>query len=202
MAQEILSQSDNWFSFHLLSEGDAGVLGKFNAHYSNDILAHLIGEPISGNCYMWSAPNQPFVLPVRIRSFEELYGKEIRADVNEQKVEGTLAEQIYQEVSESLKRLKKDLIEALKSPKTKFVPITAEDEAREEYVGIKSGQLFYIIRDLKTEADTQSENYLKEKLLNLILGEGTLRIMKRNGDEFFCAKIDAWREGLGETPKC
>jgi len=43
--------------------------GKFNSHYSDDVLAHLIGEPIPGNCFMWSAPHQPFVLPVRIRSF-------------------------------------------------------------------------------------------------------------------------------------
>ena len=73
MAPEILSQSDNWFSFHLLSEGDASTLGKYNSHYSHDVLAHLIGEPIPGNCYMWSAPKQPFILPVRIRDFEALY---------------------------------------------------------------------------------------------------------------------------------
>ncbi len=69
MAPELLSQADNWFCFHLLSEGDAGTLGKYNSHYSHDILAHLIGEPIQGNCYMWSAPKQPFVFPVRIRRF-------------------------------------------------------------------------------------------------------------------------------------
>ena len=77
MAPEIMSQADNWFSFHLLSEGDASTLGKYNSHYSHDILAHIIGEPIPGNCYMWSAPKQPFVLPVRIRNFEELYKKNI-----------------------------------------------------------------------------------------------------------------------------
>ena len=26
-------------------------------------------EPIPGNCYFWSAPDQPFVLPVRVREF-------------------------------------------------------------------------------------------------------------------------------------
>ena len=68
IASEILSQADNWFCFHLLSEGDAGTLGKYNAHFSDDVLAHLIAEPIPGNCFMWSAPHQPFVLPVRVRN--------------------------------------------------------------------------------------------------------------------------------------
>ena len=80
MAPEIMSQSDNWFSFHLLSEGDASTLGRYNSHFSHDVLAHIIGEPIPGNCYMWSAPKQPFVLPVRIRNFEELYGKNVNAN--------------------------------------------------------------------------------------------------------------------------
>src|SRR5690606_10419936 len=78
LAPELLSQGDNWFAFHLLSEADARTLHYHNAHYSDDILAHLIGEPIQGNCYMWSAPNQPFVLPVRIANFEALYGSNIQ----------------------------------------------------------------------------------------------------------------------------
>ena len=41
-------QADNWFCLHLLSEGDAGTLGKYNSHYSDDVLAHLIGEPSAG----------------------------------------------------------------------------------------------------------------------------------------------------------
>jgi hypothetical protein len=80
MAPELLSQSDNWFCFHLLSEVDAITLGRYNAHFSPDVLAHLIGEPIQGNCYMWSAPKQPFVLPVRIRDFESIYKKNVRTN--------------------------------------------------------------------------------------------------------------------------
>src|SRR5439155_23628400 len=80
LAPEILSQADNWFCFHLLSEGDAGTLGKYNAHFSDDILAHLIAEPIPGNCFMWSAPYQPFVLPVRVRNFDAIYLKAVKYD--------------------------------------------------------------------------------------------------------------------------
>ena len=73
LAPELLSQADNWFCFHLLSSGDAQVLGKYNNHFSKDVLSHIIGEPIPGNCYFWSAPHQPFVLPVRIKNFEDQY---------------------------------------------------------------------------------------------------------------------------------
>jgi len=38
---------------------DASTLGKYNSHFSNDILAHFIAEPIPGNCFMWSACYAP-----------------------------------------------------------------------------------------------------------------------------------------------
>ncbi len=71
MAGELLSQGDNFFAFHLLSEGDLKTLQRANAHFSNDILANILNEPIKGNAYFWSAPDQPFVLPVRIINFGE-----------------------------------------------------------------------------------------------------------------------------------
>ena len=70
LADELLSQVDNWFCFHVLSENDANILGKYNSHFSTDIRLHMIFEPIVGNCFMWSAPTQPFVLPVRVHEFK------------------------------------------------------------------------------------------------------------------------------------
>ena len=70
LAGELLSQVDNWFCFHVLSKGDASVLEKYNSHFSEDICSHMIAEPIIGNCFMWSAPSQPFVLPVRVHQFK------------------------------------------------------------------------------------------------------------------------------------
>ena len=57
---------------HLLNENDLQVLQRHNAHYTNDILGFIRNEPIPGNCYFWSAPNQPYVLPVRVASFESI----------------------------------------------------------------------------------------------------------------------------------
>jgi len=77
IAPELLSQGDNFFAFHLLSAHDLKTLQYHNAHFSDDVLAHLLNEPIRGNAYFWSAPHQPFVLPCRIRSFEKEYGDKV-----------------------------------------------------------------------------------------------------------------------------
>jgi len=71
ISKDILSQGDNFYVFHLLSKGDLLTLQKSNAHYSDDILTQILNEPIKGKCYMWTS-NQPFVLPVHIKNFEEI----------------------------------------------------------------------------------------------------------------------------------
>jgi DNA helicase HerA-like ATPase len=66
---EILSQSDNFFVFHLLSRSDLEGLSRANAHYSEDVLTQILSEPIPGKCYMWTS-QQPFVLPLMINNYE------------------------------------------------------------------------------------------------------------------------------------
>lgn len=68
---EILSQADNFFVFHLLSKHDLKTLQNANAHYSEDVLTQILSEPIKGKAYMWTS-HQPFVLPVMIENFENL----------------------------------------------------------------------------------------------------------------------------------
>jgi uncharacterized protein len=73
---ELLSQEDNFFVFHLLSAGDLGALKRANAHFSDDLLATLLNEPLVGHGVFWSsAPGtdrhaRPYPLPVRVLSFE------------------------------------------------------------------------------------------------------------------------------------
>jgi uncharacterized protein len=69
---QIISQGDNFFVLHLLNEMDLQTLKKHNAYFSDEILGFIRGEPIPGNCYFWSAPNQPFVLPARVCNFESI----------------------------------------------------------------------------------------------------------------------------------
>ncbi len=71
---EILSQGDNWFVFHLLSARDLQTLQSANAHFSQDLLSSLLNEPIKGNCIFWSSESpHPFPIPVRILDFNNLY---------------------------------------------------------------------------------------------------------------------------------
>lgn len=69
---EILSQGDNWFLFHLLSAGDLGNVRNANAHFSNDILSSLLNEPIVGQGVFWSSAKKEraYPIPVRVASFE------------------------------------------------------------------------------------------------------------------------------------
>jgi DNA helicase HerA-like ATPase len=75
IADQIISQGDNFFALHLLNDADLQTLQRHNAHYTDEILDYLRAEPIIGNCYFWSAPHQPFVLPVRVADFESVCQK-------------------------------------------------------------------------------------------------------------------------------
>lgn len=72
ISNQIISQGDNFFVLHLLNEGDLQTLKRHNAYFSDDILEFIRSEPIPGNCYFWSAPSQPFVLPARVCNFERV----------------------------------------------------------------------------------------------------------------------------------
>jgi DNA helicase HerA-like ATPase len=205
MASELLSQADNWFCFHLLSEGDAGTLGKYNSHFSDDILAHLIGEPIRGNCYMWSAPHQPFVLPVRIRNFEELYGGNIEKTPDAPSLQKTMAREIMEQVSQAPGRLAVALIEYLKPQggrNVKYVSIPNAFPNNIAGIGVYSGQLFHIIDEIKEATDVTQVNELKTLLFDRIFGAGNWTIAKQpaTNKEYFCARREDWRRVLGQDP--
>jgi hypothetical protein len=71
---DILSQGDNWFIFHLLSEGDLNNVRRANAHFSEDLLSSLLNEPIPGQGVFWSGvSDMKYPIPMRVLLFEELY---------------------------------------------------------------------------------------------------------------------------------
>ena len=71
--EELLSQADNWFVFHLLSNGDLAALRSANGHFSNDLLSSLLNEPLPGHGLAWSSVNRkPYPVPVRILDFQAL----------------------------------------------------------------------------------------------------------------------------------
>lgn len=71
VSPHIVSQGDNFFAMHLLAERDLQILGQSNAHFTREILDFIRDEPVKGNCYFWSAPDQPYVVPVRVDLYEK-----------------------------------------------------------------------------------------------------------------------------------
>lgn len=71
---DILSQGDNWFIFHLLSSTDLTNVRKANAHFSEDLLSALLNEPIPGQGVYWSSVgSKPYPVAIRALSFERMY---------------------------------------------------------------------------------------------------------------------------------
>jgi uncharacterized protein len=69
---ELLSQGDNWFVFHLLSESDLNHVKAANAHFSRDLLSLLLNEPIPGQGVFWSSQGgAQYPLSLRVLSFRK-----------------------------------------------------------------------------------------------------------------------------------
>ncbi|MDE0648180.1 MAG: DUF87 domain-containing protein [Cyanobacteria bacterium MAG IRC4_bin_6] len=70
---EILSQGDNWFIFHLLSAADLINVKRANAHFSDDLLSSLLNEPIPGQGVFWSSVGgKPYPISIRTLLFENI----------------------------------------------------------------------------------------------------------------------------------
>lgn len=79
--EELLSQADNWFVFHLLSNGDLAALRSANGHFSDDLLSSLLNEPLPGHGLAWSSVNRkPYPVSVRIVDFQAMVPKLLDAD--------------------------------------------------------------------------------------------------------------------------
>lgn len=197
MAPEIMSQSDNWFSFHLLSEGDTSTLGRYNSHFSHDVLAHIIGEPIPGNCYMWSAPKQPFVLPVRIRNFEDLYSHNIVSNNTDTKtpLKKSPAMRIKAKSEEKDKKLAAALLKKMQTEKSKL-----SIKIEENLTCIFRGQLYHFINQVKeTEQfknELRSENELfipiLSKLFECEVETRKLEHPKKGESDYYCVPTKKW----------
>ncbi len=71
---ELLSQGDNWFIFHLLSAADLQNVRSANSHFSTDLLGSLLNEPIPGQGVFWSSvARREYPIPIRIKSFEQAF---------------------------------------------------------------------------------------------------------------------------------
>jgi hypothetical protein len=71
ISEEIRTQAENFFAFHMGSSDDIKALIKSNIHYDGVISTFLQRETIPGNLYMVTS-DRAFVVPIRVFEFEEL----------------------------------------------------------------------------------------------------------------------------------
>ena len=187
LAGELLSQVDNWFCFHLLSRGDAAVLEKYNSHFSEDVLNHMIAEPIRGNCFMWSAPDQPFVLPARVHEFKA---------EGEASPSVSVCERVSKNDSETMEKMRLRLADEIK--KEASVPGKLGLKEFGAQRGIKDGKLFHLIKNSCGELLAGAPiDDLKEPLFKAVFGED-MRVAEKDGEKYFCAPAQKWDEVVGK----
>lgn len=71
IAEEIRTQAENFFAFHMGNTDDIRALVRSNINYDGVIASFLQKETIAGNLYMVSS-DQAFALPVRVNEFEKV----------------------------------------------------------------------------------------------------------------------------------
>lgn len=79
ISDEIRTQADNFFAFHMGNSDDIKALVKSNINYDGVIAKFIQRETIKGNLYMLSS-DQAFVLPIRVSEFEKLVGRSVYED--------------------------------------------------------------------------------------------------------------------------
>ena len=70
ISEEIRTQAENFFAFHMGNSDDIRALVKSNIHYDGVISSFIQRETIRGNLYMVTS-DKAFVVPVRVHEFEK-----------------------------------------------------------------------------------------------------------------------------------
>jgi hypothetical protein len=161
ISDEILSQGDNWFIFHLLSSVDLGALRKANAHFSNDLLSSLLNEPIPGNGIFWSSSGgKPYPISVRVLSFEKLFS--IRDQKYNSPPGNTYNIYLQQKFNQKLDEIRNDIgtVEVDIEDEEGYNPDQSQEDVLEMY--IKSAFK-------KVKSDTELMNKLKANNVHWML---------------------------------
>ncbi|MFH2146314.1 MAG: ATP-binding protein [Candidatus Omnitrophota bacterium] len=78
ISEEIRTQAENFFAFHMGNSDDIRALIKSNIHYDGVISNFIQRETIAGNLYLVSS-DRPFVVPARVVEFEKLVENKVYA---------------------------------------------------------------------------------------------------------------------------
>ncbi|MGA3286737.1 MAG: ATP-binding protein [Bacteroidota bacterium] len=79
ISDEIRTQAENFFAFHLGNSDDIRALIKSNTNFDGVVASFIQKETIPGNLYMVSS-DQAFALPVRVNEFEKLVENKVYSD--------------------------------------------------------------------------------------------------------------------------
>ena len=82
----------------------------------------------------------------------------------------------------------------------RFVRLADALGAGQEGIGIYSGQLFHLLREIKDPNEIRTEEQLKRPLFTHIFGEGAWSIVEHSGRDYYCASMDSWTRALGTAP--
>ena len=66
----------------MLNDEDVNSLSRANSHYSGLVKYLLKYEPIKGQCFFYSSPEQPFVIQLQFKLFNDEF-KEVKKTFNE-----------------------------------------------------------------------------------------------------------------------
>ena len=80
ISEEIRTQAENFFTFHLGNSDDIRALTKSNINFDGVIAKFIQTETIKGNCYMVTA-DQSFALPMKVVNFEKLVHKNVYTEL-------------------------------------------------------------------------------------------------------------------------
>jgi hypothetical protein len=175
ISDQILSQGDNWFVFHLVSGVDLSILKRANGHFSDDILQSILNEPIKGQGYFWSSESErSYPVPVRILPFESQYNMigesyaELDIPSNVPEIAGNLINTYYKEGCSFTESLRKEIQEAFERIKQNagFIKKLNSGEVHKKYAAMT-------IRDaLGNKAKYRTAESMIPKLLDAIFGAG------------------------------
>ena len=158
IAEEIVSQTDNFFVMHLLNKGDIDALKKANPHYDGVIANFLSMETFVGNTYIYSAPLQPYVFPAKVFEFGKDFFATLSGKIESRK--GALEE--LQDIAEILK------------------PIAVKQDVKwnKEFVGACSYRIYKYFKDESISAPFMDD---ENKWIDYRTAKYLLRLLeKRN----------------------
>jgi len=156
IAEEIVSQTDNYFVMHLLNKGDIDALKRANPHYDGVTADFLSMETFVGNTYIYSAPLQPYVFPAKVFEF----GKEH-----------------FSAILSGKRKHGKSVLEELQGIAERLKPVAGKQyEEGRKFIGACSYKIYQYLKDNSISAPFMDD---EKKWIDYRTAENLIRVLER-----------------------